>query len=260
MLELILLFSIVAIALLVMRVGTLALQKTGMSREAAGFQAQSAFMGVGFTTAEAESVMKHPVRRRIVRILMWLGFGSITSVLGTLVVTFATPTATNLSQSSRLGVITGGLLALWVIWRFGPLERLLDRVISHALEHMTELKIVDYEAVLKLDKGFTIATIQIEPGSWLSERSLHDLELSREGVLVLNVSRPSGTTLATPHSSTVLGVGDKLLCYGVEDVLEHLANRMKDEEGDHIHELNIRRQKLRVAGEKVEDEVQSSEG
>ena len=46
---------VLLVSLLIARVGTVALTVTGMSREAARFQARSAFFGVGFTTGEAEA-------------------------------------------------------------------------------------------------------------------------------------------------------------------------------------------------------------
>jgi hypothetical protein len=57
--------AIVAVSWVNLRVATSALVMTGMARESARFQARSAFLGVGFTTGEAESVVDHPVRRRI---------------------------------------------------------------------------------------------------------------------------------------------------------------------------------------------------
>ena len=59
-----LLILIVNIALT--RIATVALVHTGLGRETARFQACSAFTGVGFTTSEAEGIVSHPVRRRIV--------------------------------------------------------------------------------------------------------------------------------------------------------------------------------------------------
>jgi len=64
------LLIVVALSLLITRVATVALTLTGMSREAARFQARSAFSGVGFTTRESEQVMQHPVRRRIILLLI----------------------------------------------------------------------------------------------------------------------------------------------------------------------------------------------
>ncbi|MCH7752169.1 MAG: hypothetical protein IH898_08455 [Planctomycetes bacterium] len=61
------------LSLIVIRVGTMALMLTGLSRESARFQAHSAFTGVGFTTQESESIVEHPVRRHLTMGLMMLG-------------------------------------------------------------------------------------------------------------------------------------------------------------------------------------------
>ena len=65
-------FVIVA-SVVIVRTGAVALQMTGLDRATASFQALSAFTNCGFTTREAESVVNHPQRRRIVRALMLLG-------------------------------------------------------------------------------------------------------------------------------------------------------------------------------------------
>ena len=60
------LLIIVIVSLLIVRIGTNALVLTGMSLDASRFQAASAFFGVGFTTSEAEMVVGHVVRRKII--------------------------------------------------------------------------------------------------------------------------------------------------------------------------------------------------
>ena len=79
------LLTIVIFALLVVRVGAKALMMTGMSWDAASFQAYSAFFGVGFTTKEAEMVVDHPIRRRIIKQLILFGNIGLTSAFATLV-------------------------------------------------------------------------------------------------------------------------------------------------------------------------------
>ena len=59
---------------------------TGLSREAAGFQARSAFTGVGFTTGESELIVRHPVRRRIVSMPMLLGGVGLVTAAASVVV------------------------------------------------------------------------------------------------------------------------------------------------------------------------------
>lgn len=64
------LLTVLGLSLLVTRIATTALTLTGLSREAARFQARSAFTGTGFTTGEAEKVVRHPVRRQVIAVLM----------------------------------------------------------------------------------------------------------------------------------------------------------------------------------------------
>jgi hypothetical protein len=61
------LLLVVTFSLLITRVATVILTATGMSRQAARFQARSAFTGAGFTTSESEQVVDHPVRRELSR-------------------------------------------------------------------------------------------------------------------------------------------------------------------------------------------------
>lgn len=63
---------------------TLTLSLTGLSREAAQFQARSAF-----TTSESEAVVNHPVRRRIAMLLMLAGGAGIITTLATVLLSFS---------------------------------------------------------------------------------------------------------------------------------------------------------------------------
>lgn len=83
--------TLIVIALfswLAIKVATTALMMTGLSFDTASFQSYSAFFGVGFTTKEAELVVNHPVRRRIIRDLILIGNIGLTSALATMVATF----------------------------------------------------------------------------------------------------------------------------------------------------------------------------
>ena len=79
---------VISLSLLVIRIASVALVHTGLSREAARFQAHSAFTGVGFTTSESEKIVSHPVRRRIVMTLMLFGNVGIVTAMSALLLTF----------------------------------------------------------------------------------------------------------------------------------------------------------------------------
>jgi Trk-type K+ transport system membrane component len=65
------------VSFLIVRAAALALMMTGMDRNRAVFQALSSFSGTGFTTKEAERVINHPKRRKIITWLMILGNAGI---------------------------------------------------------------------------------------------------------------------------------------------------------------------------------------
>ena len=64
MIPIISLLLVILFSIIFVRIGAVALEMTGLSREVAAFQAQSAYTGVGFTTSESEYVMSHPVEGR----------------------------------------------------------------------------------------------------------------------------------------------------------------------------------------------------
>lgn len=258
MTELVALLVIVVLSMLVVRVGAIALEKTGLSRDTAAFQAQSAFMGVGFTTVESEHVVNHAVRRRIISLLMLLGFVAVTSTLGTLVVTFAAEPG-GMSRPRKLLFVLLGAVALYLLNRFRAVERLLDRAITRALERSGGLHVIDYRGLMNLDKGYTIATLLVDEGSWLEGRTLRELALAEEGLLVLNITRATGLVIATPASRTRLHRDDQLLLYGLEEDITRLIGRRADEPGARAHAEAVERQRLRIAEERVEDAISERE-
>ena len=51
---------VLTLSLVITRIATVALTMTGLSSEAAEFQARSAFTDTGYTTPEAEKIVNHP--------------------------------------------------------------------------------------------------------------------------------------------------------------------------------------------------------
>jgi len=57
---------VIFVSFLIVKAAAVALMMSGMDSKRALFQALSAFSGTGFTTKEAEFVMNHPTRRRVI--------------------------------------------------------------------------------------------------------------------------------------------------------------------------------------------------
>jgi hypothetical protein len=93
--------TVLCLSLIVTRIATIALTYTGLSRQAAAFQARSAFTGTGFTTSEAEKVVDHPVRRRIIMTLMVARSAGLVTILISLILSFGG--SGEFSRLARLG-------------------------------------------------------------------------------------------------------------------------------------------------------------
>lgn len=232
------LFIVAILSLLVTRIAAMALMFTGLSREAARFQARSAFSGVGFTTTESELIMNHPVRRKIIMILMLLGNIGIATVVATVMVSLLT-TAGSGNWSQNILLFIGGISLLWFLAASHFVERNLNRIIAWGLKKWTRIEIQDYVAILHLQNEFAVWEIRVEANDWLAGKSLIEAELSREGVLILGIQRKGGFYIGAPQGISRIHEGDVLVMYGPMPRLEELDRRQTGKQGDQAHQNAI---------------------
>ena len=225
------LIVVVTLGLLVTRVATVALTMTGMSLDHARFQARSAFTGTGFTTSEAEAVVTHPARRRIVMTLMLVSGAGAVSVVGALILSFAGVDSTG-GGLTRAGIIVAALAALLWLSRNPVFDRALRRVIERALRRFTDLEVRDYAALLHLRGQWRVAQIPVEADDWIAARPLGQLRLPEEGVAVLGVERAEGAWIGAPSEDLQLVIGDVVVLYGREPILDDIAARIHGDEAE----------------------------
>ncbi len=241
------LFAVILLSLLITRVATVALTLTGLSRESARFQARSALSGVGFTTTEAESIVNHPVRRRVVMVLMLVGGAGTVTVLGTLVLSFAN--ADPGERETRVALLLGGLFLLWLIARSAWVDRRLQALIARGLTRWTDLDARDYAALLHLSGGHTVMELGVSEGEWLAGRRLGELDLRAEGVIVLGVTRPDGTYIGAPSFDTEIRAGDTIVVYGRRTRVCELDKRPAGRDGDREHDAAVEEHRASLAEE-----------
>ncbi len=87
---------------MITRGATVALTLTGLSAEAARFQARSALTGTGYTTSETEKVVDHPLRGGIGMVLMLLRSAGFVSILISLLLSFIEGEADSVDRLPRL--------------------------------------------------------------------------------------------------------------------------------------------------------------
>ncbi len=209
------LLVIALVSLLVVRVGATALMMTGISWDTASFQAYSAFFGVGFTTKEAELVVNHPVRRRIIRDLILAGNVGLTSALATLIVTLLQSGSGGDTMLMLLWLV-GGLVVMLLISRLAWFQKMLDHIIQRTLERTGMVRALDYELLLRIQHGYVVSEIEVLPGTFLAGRTLRESRPWDQGVVILAITREGKTHSGIPARDDLIKAGDILTAYGKE--------------------------------------------
>ncbi len=248
------LLTVLAISLLITRIGAMALMLTGLPAESARFQARSAFTGVGYPAKECEDVVAHPVRRRIVMLLMLLGNLGVGAVVATVMLSFM-QTARADRWWVPMSTLIAGLLVLWLAARSRYLERHLNRAISWVLRRWGHLEERDFAAILHLREGYAVSEMVVQGNGWLANKTLIELKLPNEGVLVLGIQRKDGTFLGSPRSDTTILAEDTLIVYGSEKRVKELDLRRRGKQGDaaHIEAVEKHQDKMQSASSVVDE-------
>jgi hypothetical protein len=236
MIPVISLLVILSLSLLITRIAATALVHTGISKQMARFQARSAFTGVGFTTSEAEQVVNHPLRRRIIMLLMLLGNAGIVTSMTSLMLTFLEPSETNMLV--RVAFLVGGVVVLWIAASSKWLEHKLHDIITAALARFTKLDIHDYQSLLHVSGDYGVAELRVDEKDWIANKTLAESKLPNEGVIVLGITKPDGSYVGAPMADTEIEAGDVLIVYGQDFKVKNLDIRRRGWEGDYAHNIS----------------------
>lgn len=203
---------LVAISLLVVRAGAIALMMTGMNYEKAKFQALSAFTGTGFTTREAERVVNNARRRKIISWLMILGNAGIVSVIVTTTSSFAM--AKGIGIGVNVLVLAVGLgLIVYIVRK----TKFVRRWEEFAQDRLRRLKIFEddttVDELLHITEGYSVVRIALSKESPLVGQTLSQVNASMENSFVLGIERDK-SWMPTPRLTRKLMEGDILVVYG----------------------------------------------
>ena len=201
--------------LLILWIGSIALEATGLDRSKSRFQALSALTGTGFTTSQAEMIVEHPKRRRITTYLIFIGNTGIAAFLILLVLYIRSGIT---APSRPLIVLTGiALLILALFFCLGIVDRLTN-VFLRIGGKGPDSSSGSVKALYKQADDYTVARLTLGQKSKLAGTQLKDARFEQANVTVLAIERQEGV-VPHPQADEVLSPGDQLLCYGkMEDI------------------------------------------
>lgn len=225
----VMLFIIVLIAsFIIVRIGAIAFQLTGLEWSLAKFQALSCFTGTGFTTKEAELIVTNKQRRRVASILMILGNAGFITLIAT-AASALNPRVdvwTKLSESFLPFSIPAAvvrwvnimiiIVAVYIIYKVFTHKKFAQRITDNLRKRILRreiIKKVSFEELLFLTGGYGVSRIDVDKDSPLIDKSLAESDLRKKDIIVLAIVR-GDSTVPNPGANTKIRLGDELISFG----------------------------------------------
>ena len=232
---LILFILTLVVSFVVVRIGAIAFQLTGLEWSLAKFQALSCFSGTGFTTKEAELITGDKQRRKIASILIVLGNAGLVIMIATLANSLF-PQKTILSRLSEsflpfdipsslvrwvnLAII---VVLVYIVYRVFTYEKFVRRLTHFLRKRIIKREMfrkVSFEELLLATGGYGVSRVAVCAGSPVLNKTLLRSGLREHDVAVLAVVRGEQTIPNPPRETKIL-LNDELICFGK---LENIRN------------------------------------
>jgi len=150
-------------------------------------------------------------------------------------------------------MLVAGLAILALSARSSWADHQLSRVIDWALSRYTDLEIRDYYTLLNLKEDYSVSRFQVQEGTWLAGKTIEEVDLVREGVLVLGIMRSDGSYVGAPRGRYRMHAGDTLVLYGKRPCLHELESRLGGSAGDAAHEQAKHEHERELREQDIED-------
>lgn len=230
---------VLTVSFIIVRIGAIAFQLTGLEWSLAKFQSLSCFTGTGFTTKEAELITGNHRRRRIASVLMVLGNAGLVIMIASLA-TSLNPKETILSRLSKsylpfnipdgVAVLINSLVIILVV--YGVYKLFTNPEFSNKLTTFLRLKItkrqllksVSFEELTVATGGYGVSRTEVCPDSPILGKSLAESELRKNDITVLAIIR-NDITIPNPTADSIIQQGDELISFGkLENIRQKICN------------------------------------
>lgn len=217
--------AVLVVSFVVVRIGAIAFQLTGLEWSLAKFQALSCFTATGFTTKEAELITNNPQRRRIASVLIVLGHAGLV----TMIATFANslnpravaggelPLFKFLPVSAlpwlNLSIIAAAIYVIYKVFTNTAFARRLTNLLRQRIVKKELIKPVSFEELAVATGGYGVSKIRIRHDHPILDKALSKSELRKHDITVLAIIR-ADKTIPNPLADTKILSGDELICFG----------------------------------------------
>jgi len=219
-----LLFIIVLIvSFVIVRIGAIAFQLTGLEWSLAKFQALSCSTATGFTTKESELITSDLRRRRIASVLIVLGHAGFVTMIATfanslrpdkLDVPFSAFTISDkVLPWINLIIIVAAIYITYKLFSNSTFARRLTNVLRKRIIKKEMIKSVSFEELAVATGGYGVSRIKIRQDNPILGKALSESELRKDDITVLAIIRDD-STIPNPSANRKILSGDELICFG----------------------------------------------
>jgi hypothetical protein len=230
---------VLVVSFIVVRIGAIAFQLTGLNWELAKFQALSCFTGTGFTTREAELIVGHKQRRKIASVLMVLGNAGLVIMIASFA-TSLNPLIMDTIEEPFLPLkipvewipvvnLMIIMLAVLIIYKVFTNKKVSDKLTNFLRKRIIKREIFErttFDELLIATGGYGVSKVDVPTGSFFVDKSLVKAALrSKHDITLLAVTR-EGVTISNPSADEKIQVGDELICFGkLENIRETFSTQ-----------------------------------
>lgn len=225
--NLVLFIMVLIVSFVIVRIGAIAFQLTGLEWSLAKFQALSCFTATGFTTKEAELITGDSRRRRIASVLIVLGHAGFVTMIATFANSLrpqvmgdklAIPFLPSVIPSSTLPWInlTTIIVAIYIIYKIFTNTKFAQRLTSILRARIVKkdiIKSISCEELAVATGGYGVSKIKIRQDHPILNKALSKSELRRDDITVLAIIR-GHRTIPNPSADNKILSGDELMCFG----------------------------------------------
>lgn len=218
--------SVLIASFLVVRLGAVAFEMTGLSWDEAKFQALSTFTNTGFTTREAELITTHPIRRTIASYLIIAGNAGLVTTIGS----FAGAMAEQefVDSLTNLAVVIAGGAVIVALLRHPRISSRIRSAAGRWLGRRFEFKLEPTPVeLLRLDQGFSLERFPLPEYCPATGYTLSELDLKEKNLQVLAIER-GPRFMPIPSGDARLTYGDCLIVYGDREALQRVFQPAED--------------------------------
>lgn len=231
----ILLFLIVVgVSYVIVRIGAIAFQLTGLEWSLSKFQALSCFTATGYTTREAELITSNPQRRKIASFLIIFGHAGLVTLIATFANSLNPLTFFPKFTIPFLNLIIPDHFIPWVnlfiiivlvliIVKIFTRSNITNKFTNILRSHIIKKSIVQsvsFEELTVSTGGYGISRVDVCERSPVLNKTLSESNLRKFDITILVIERGK-EIISNPRANKKILLNDKLICFGK---LENIRN------------------------------------